>query len=380
MIQLPGPSAFSRFKLNQIMEKFEEVGLAQLPRITAVFVHFVDLYHPLSLNEQRRLEAILTYGERPPFAETNNGTKDSTVSVVVLPRQGMISPWSTKATDIAHCCGLPSIRRIERGVHWQFHGRGSGCLDESQVFGKMAPFIHDRMTERMITEPFNDSLIFLNSSPFSPQIPLPAGGTQDVFIEANKRLGLALNLGEIEYLRAAYQQLGREPTETELMMFAQVNSEHCRHKIFNAAWRMDKEPISDESLFDRIRHTYHCSPGTIRLAYRDNAAVIEGSHGEWFAPHQHTGIYQASPGEVHLLLKVETHNHPTAISPFPGAATGSGGEIRDEGATGRGAKPKAGLVGFSVANLDIPGFLRPWEHRHGAPDHFASALQIITSP
>ena len=377
MILLPGPSAFSQFKLDQIVGRFKEVGLAQLPKITAVFIHFVDLYHSLNLSEQRRLEAILTYGERPPLARTNNVTKDPSVSVVVLPRQGTISPWSTKASDIAHRCGLPSVRRIERGVCWQFYDCGSLRLDEPQVFGKIAPFIHDRMTERIITEPFNDSLIFSNLIPISPRASLPEDGVQDIFLEANKRLGLSLNLGEIEYLRVAYRKLGREPTETELMMFAQVNSEHCRHKIFNAAWRLDGEPLSDESLFDMIRHTYHCSPGTIYLAYSDNAAVIEGSCGEWFAPDKHTGIYQASPEDVHFLMKVETHNHPTAISPFSGAATGSGGEIRDEGATGRGAKPKAGLVGFSVANLNIPGFLRPWEYGQGAPDHLASALQIM---
>ncbi|MCH9674639.1 MAG: phosphoribosylformylglycinamidine synthase, partial [Gammaproteobacteria bacterium] len=308
---------------------------------------------------------------------TSAGAGDAAVSVIVSPRPGTVSPWSSKATDIAHNCGLADVRRLERGVRWQlFDDQRPSQLGQLEVLAPLFPLIHDRMTETVVIDQGSAPLIF-DTAPPRPLQKLELGGDpKAVLTEANARLGLALNTGEIAYLEAAYQRLNKQPTDAELMMFAQVNSEHCRHKIFNADWIIDGQP-ADESLFDMIRHTYKESPGEIRSAYRDNSAVTTGSAGHWFAPDFETGRYQSEADDVHLLMKVETHNHPTAISPFPGAATGSGGEIRDEGATGRGSRPKAGLVGFSVADLNVPGFAQPWEQGRPVPEHLASALQIM---
>jgi phosphoribosylformylglycinamidine synthase len=288
--------------------------------------------------------------------------------LLVVPRTGTISPWSSKATDIAHVCGLTAIRRIERGIAYRL-------LDTRPLgperLAAIAPVLFDRMTEMVLFETEHAERLFGHTAP------KPLGQIDREQLEsANRELGLALSADEISYLVSNFERLGRQPTDVELMMFAQANSEHCRHKIFNASWIIDGRK-RDESLFAMIRYTHARNPNGVLSAYRDNAAVIEGTRGKRYFPNPHTGIYGAVDEPIDILMKVETHNHPTAISPFPGASTGSGGEIRDEGATGRGAKPKAGLTGFSVSNLRIPGYERPWESEFGKPDRIASALDIM---
>ena len=306
-------------------------------------------------------------------------------ATVVTPRPGTISPWSSKATDIARRCGLDGVTRIERGVAWSIAHPGD---DGRDVAGALCDsgLLHDRMTQSacppgtfLSAMPGSDAgveAIFLDGTP-PPHSTIPLGEDAPGSLEdANEALGLALGAAELDYLRARFGELGRDPTDAELMMFAQVNSEHCRHRIFNASWTIDGVEI-ERSLFQMIRHTQALNPGGVLSAYHDNAAVMRGHDASWFVPDPDTRRYAYRPGRVEILMKVETHNHPTAISPFPGAATGSGGEIRDEAATGRGARTKAGLAGFSVSNLRIPGFVQPWERDHGRPPHIASALEIM---
>ena len=285
----------------------------------------------------------------------------------IVPRVGTTSPWSSKATDIAHVCGLSSVRRIERGVEWTFTGSGDRAL--------IGAALADRMTESVLLRPDHLLRVIQHAGSPRPLRTVPIGELH----AANTRLGLALADDEIDYLTARYRELGRDPTDVELMMFAQANSEHCRHKIFNAAWTIDGR-AEDRSLFAWIKRTTEATPDGVLSAYKDNAAVVEGHVADRLFPDEH-GVYRAVREPSHVLGKVETHNHPTAISPFPGAATGSGGEIRDEGATGRGGKPKAGLVGFTVSNLRLPGALEPWEPPDaqwtGKPDRIASALDIM---
>ena len=306
-------------------------------------------------------------------------------ATVVTPRPGTISPWSSKATDIARRCGLDGVIRIERGVAWSIEHTGD---DGRGVAGALCAsgLLHDRMTQSACAPGTFLSAVsgsdagveamFLDGAP-PPHSTIPLGEDAPGALEdANEALGLALGGAELDYLRARFGELGRDPTDAELMMFAQVNSEHCRHKIFNASWTIDGVEF-ERSLFQMIRHTQALNPGRVLSAYHDNAAVMRGHDASWFIPDPDTRRYTSRPGRVEVLMKVETHNHPTAISPFPGAATGSGGEIRDEAATGRGARTKAGLAGFSVSNLRIPGFVQPWEHDHGRPPHIASALEIM---
>ena len=305
--------------------------------------------------------------------------------IVVTPRAGTISPWSSKATDIAGLCGLEHVSRIERGIEWTFTLTGG---DERTTAGRLAAsgLLHDRMTQcaSPAREFFADGeraspgmkAIFLDGTPPSHSTISLGTDAPGALEDANASLGLALGREEIDYLGVRFRELGRDPTDAELMMFAQVNSEHCRHKTFNASWTIDGVEC-ERSLFEMIRHTQARNQGEVLSAYRDNSAVISGHAASWFVPDPHTGRYSAAPGRVEILMKVETHNHPTAISPFPGAATGSGGEIRDEAATGRGARSKAGVTGFSVSNLRIPGFVQPWEHDSGRPPHMASALEIM---
>jgi phosphoribosylformylglycinamidine synthase len=287
-----------------------------------------------------------------------------------VPRIGTISPWSSKATDIAHHCGLDQVERIERGVaYWTDRVLASGEKD------LLAPLIHDRMTETVL-ESFDDAARLFEHIAPQPLATIDLVREGRAALErANRDLGLALSADEMAYLADHFERVGRNPTDVELMMFAQANSEHCRHKIFNAEWVIDGEP-QPHSLFGMIRTTHEKHPRGTVVAYADNAAIMEGATVARFYPRE-DGSYRYSDEPAHILMKVETHNHPTAISPFPGAATGSGGEIRDEGATGRGAKPKAGLTGFSVSNLRIPGFEQPWEADHGRPARIASALQIM---
>ncbi len=290
-----------------------------------------------------------------------------------MPRPGTISPWSSKATDIAHVCGLGAVLRIERGVEYSIGI--DGRPDEAALHALAAP-LHDRMTEAVLLDARQAAELFATHAPRPlAHIPLSTRG-RDALVEADRALGLALSADEIDYLVAAYERLARDPTDVEIMMFAQANSEHCRHKIFNADWLIDGV-AQPKSLFAMIRNTHAVSPAGVLSAYQDNAAVLEGPVGARLMADPGSGEYRYVEEPVDILIKVETHNHPTAISPFPGAATGSGGEIRDEGATGRGGKPKAGLVGFSVSNLCIPGRARPWEGTTGRPGRIASALEIM---
>ena len=306
-------------------------------------------------------------------------------AIVVTPRPGTISPWSSKATDIARRCGLAEVSRVERGVAWTVTQAGGDPGDASRFLAGSG-LLHDRMTQSAFPARTFFSAesgpgtgiraVFHDGTPLSHST-IGLGVDPCTALEgANASLGLSLDFAEIEFLRARFRDLGRDPTDAELMMFAQVNSEHCRHKIFNASWTIDGV-AHERSLFDMIRHTHARNPGDVLSAYRDNAAVTGGHAASWFVPEGGTGRYSTVPGRVEIVMKVETHNHPTAISPFPGAATGTGGEIRDEAATGRGARSKAGVAGFSVSSLRIPGFVQPWEHDCGRPSHVASPLEIM---
>ena len=329
----------------------------------------------------RRLERLLDASAIPPArVEATLGT-----AIVVTPRPGTISPWSSKATDIARHCGLGCVARIERGTAWTLAQSGADPDGTSTTLAGSG-LLHDRMTQfawlpktflrDTSTSGAGTKALFLDGQP-RPHSPVGLHcGARAALETANASLGLALSPEELDFLRARFGDLGRDPTDAELMMFAQVNSEHCRHKIFNASWTIDGVG-RERSLFEMIRHTQACHPGEVLSAYRDNAAVMRGHAVGWFVPDPHSRRYATVPGRVEIVMKVETHNHPTAISPFPGAATGSGGEIRDEAATGRGARSKAGLAGFAVSNLRIPDFVQPWEHHRGRPSHIASALDIM---
>jgi phosphoribosylformylglycinamidine synthase len=367
MLQLPGPAALSAFRIAKLLDRLTvlDPGLSGLD---ARFMHFVDLARPLTPAETALLAQLLTYGPRlptPPYDATAG-------SVLVVPRSGTISPWSSKATDIARVCGLDGVRRIERGILYQLRTRAPLGAEHLR---RLAPPLHDRMTEEALLDPAQVARLFEQRAP-QPLTRVSLKGGRAALAAADRRLGLALSAEEMDYLLESFARLERDPTDVELMMFAQANSEHCRHKIFNARWIIDGQP-RDESLFAMIRYSHARHPGGVLSAYRDNAAVIEGTPGKRFFPDAARGVYAASEEPIDFVIKVETHNHPTAISPFPGAATGAGGEIRDEGATGRGAKPKAGLTGFCVSNLRIPDYLQPWEREFGAPAHLASALDIM---
>jgi phosphoribosylformylglycinamidine synthase len=365
LIRLRGRSALSAFRLQQLLKSASAIpGL----HVAAEFWHFVQLARALDGGEQARLERILTYG--PAVAEVaEKGTL-----MLVLPRPGTISPWSSKATDIARHCGLDAVQRIERGVAYWAAVKGE-ALSESQR-SVLAPLVHDRMTESVFGSFEGAATLFEHFPPRALATVDVMRGGRDALAQANREMGLALSEDEIDYLAEHFVRIKRNPTDVELMMFAQANSEHCRHKIFNAAWVIDGEPRG-HTLFGMIRATHEQHPRGTVVAYADNSSVIEGAQVARFYPRER-GEYRAGEELTHILMKVETHNHPTAISPFPGAATGSGGEIRDEGATGRGAKPKAALTGFTVSNLQIPGFVQPWEADGiGRPRRIASALQIM---
>ncbi len=367
MLYIPGAPALSAFRIAKLLSKLRALE-PQIAALGSRFLHFVDLGRPLEPSEREVLERLLTYGPRP----AHETASDEGESLLVVPREGTISPWSSKATDIARVCGLEAVRRIERGIVYTVSA--TRPLGHERLI-KLAPELFDRMTEQVLLDPAEAERLFRHMPP-KPlrRVPLARGLT--ALEEANRELGLALSGDEIEYLLSNFQRLGRDPSDVELMMFAQANSEHCRHKIFNADWIIDGRR-REESLFSMIRYTHARNPRGVLSAYCDNAAVIEGPVGTRYlrAPDSH--IYRPSREPIDILMKVETHNHPTAISPFPGAATGSGGEIRDEGAAGRGAKPKAGLTGFSVSHLRIPGNERPWELDFGRPARVASALEIM---
>jgi phosphoribosylformylglycinamidine synthase len=361
MLTLRGGPALSAHRKARLLGRVRE----RAPAVRALEAHWIylaDLERGLSGPERERLGRLV--------GEAAHAGAAAAALAWVVPRLGTISPWSSKATDIARACGLDAVRRLERGIGYALDGGGERDVELA------LPLLFDRMTQSVLRELAGAEALFAHAAPGElARIPVGARG-RAALVEADRALGLALAPDEIDYLLAAFERLGRDPTDVELMMFAQANSEHCRHKIFNAGWTLDGEPQS-HTLFAMIRNTTEKSPDGVLSAYSDNAAVIAGTTASRFFPDPRSGVYRSHPEAVHAVLKVETHNHPTAISPFPGAATGAGGEIRDEGATGRGARPKAGLVGYSVSNLRIPGAVQPWEVDCGRPERIASALDIM---
>jgi phosphoribosylformylglycinamidine synthase len=374
VFSLPGGPALSPFRLAALLRDLQACQPRE-PRVLAVaahFVHFVDAPLPLGAAERRRLLQLLGEGG---YGEGGEGPAAGPTQHVVLvtPRIGTVSPWSSKATDIAQVCGLTGVRRLERGTRYAL--RCSGPL-EATALQRLTPLLHDRMTESIWIDAPAPAALYEPAAPRPLRTVALGDDGAAALMRANAAWGLALSAAEIDYLLETFRTLGRDPTDAELMMFAQTNSEHCRHKIFNAGFVIDGA-VQALSLFEMIRATHRANPAGVLSAYRDNAAVIEGSRGARFFPDPLTQRYGASHEPVDILMKVETHNHPTAISPFAGAATGAGGEIRDEGATGIGAKPKAGLCGFSVSNLRIPGLVQPWEGDAETPDRIASPLDIM---
>ena len=365
MLKLRGSLALSPFRMDKLLASARE----RVPGVNAVraeYVYFVAVEQQLTDDELLRLRQVLDVES----VDTQPLCGDV---MLVVPRPGTISPWSSKATDIVHLCGLGKVRRIERGTIFAF-SKGNAPLSAHEC-ASVAPLIHDRMTQSVYTGLHEAEALFTRAEPAPLTTVDVLDGGRAALVEANRALGLALSDDEIEYLCESFRQLERNPTDVELMMFAQANSEHCRHKIFNAGWRIDGED-QPRSLFAMIRNTSRKHPDGIISAYRDNAAVVQGPWAQRFFPNS-AGEYQRLWEDGHIIMKVETHNHPTAISPFAGAATGVGGEIRDEGATGVGAKPKAGLAGYSVSNLRIPHFPQPWETDHGKPSRIASALDVM---
>jgi phosphoribosylformylglycinamidine synthase len=362
---LPGGPALSAFRLERRVRELRALAPA-LQGVSSAYLHFVELRRPLAEAEHERLRTHLRYGPRAP-------ARTLQPALVVLPRIGTISPWSSKATDILHVCGLDAIARVERGIAYEL--ASATPLSDAEL-ERIAAALHDRMTESVVRDVADAQALFRHAVPARGRRIALGNDGRAALARANRELGLALNDAEIDYLLECFRAVERDPTDTELLMFAQANSEHCRHKIFNAEWTLDgvRQP---RSLFEMIRNTHARHPDGVLSAYRDNAAVIAGRAAVRFYPRAEDGEYAPHPCDAHIMIKVETHNHPTAISPFAGAATGSGGEIRDEGATGRGAKPKAGLAGFSVSHLRIPGFVQPWEGEACAPSRLASPLEIM---
>ncbi|XXF10118.1 phosphoribosylformylglycinamidine synthase [Pseudomonas sp. D2-3] len=364
MLILRGAPALSAFRHGKLLEQLT----SKVPAVTglyAEFAHFADVDGALSADEEQVLARLLKYGPSVPVQEPSGRL------LLTIPRFGTISPWSSKASDIARNCGLEKIRRLERGIAYYVAGE----LSDADV-QHVAALLHDRMTQLVLSNLQDAAKLFSHAEPK----PLTAvdilGGGRAALEKANVELGLALAEDEIDYLVNAFRNLARNPHDIELMMFAQANSEHCRHKIFNASWDIDGQ-AQEKSLFGMIKNTYQMHSENVLSAYKDNASVIVGHTAGRFFPNPQTRQYGAVQEPVHILMKVETHNHPTAISPFSGASTGSGGEIRDEGATGRGAKPKAGLTGFTVSNLNIPGFEQPWEQAYGKPERIVTPLDIM---
>ena len=371
LLHFEGGNALSAFRAQALLPRLQAVS----PRITGVsarHVHWVWSEGQLPAPAVATLEALLKYGD------AYTGPSDGAL-IVVAPRLGTVSPWASKATDIAHNCGL-AIKRVERVTEFRVTLKtgllGGAKALTAEELQAAAAVLHDRMTESVLLQREDAVHLFDERAgrPMEHVDVLSLG--RSALVSANKDFGLALSDDEIDYLVDAFTGLKRNPTDVELMMFAQANSEHCRHKIFNANFTIDGE-AQEHSLFQMIRNTHKLAPQHTVIAYSDNASVMEGGtierwlpgEGEKYGPKQDT---------VHVLMKVETHNHPTAISPFPGASTGSGGEIRDEGATGRGSRPKSGLTGFSVSNLNLPGTNEPWEQNpYGKPEHIASPLQIM---
>ncbi|MFB9865959.1 phosphoribosylformylglycinamidine synthase [Vreelandella sulfidaeris] len=379
MLELRGAPALSAFRHARLLTVLRE-RVPEVEALSAHYVHFIDVHSQergegLDDTLRERLAQLLEYG-----THSQVDIPDRAQRFLVVPRLGTQSPWSSKATDIAHNCGLQAVSRIERGIDYRV---GFTTILDEESLNALAALLHDRMTETVLADASDAAKLFAQHDPAPLGSVDILNGGREALATANQALGLALADDEIDYLVDAFNELGRNPSDVELMMFAQANSEHCRHKIFNADWVIDGEPQS-HSLFKMIKNTFASSPDNVLSAYSDNAAVIKGSQGGRFFATPLIGAeneranYATHQEPIHILMKVETHNHPTAIAPFPGAATGSGGEIRDEGATGIGGKPKAGLSGFTVSNLRIPEFVQPWEaFDYGKPERMESALTIM---
>ncbi|AFZ83621.1 phosphoribosylformylglycinamidine synthase [Candidatus Kinetoplastibacterium blastocrithidii TCC012E] len=374
----PGSAALSSFRIDQLLNKFKDFGLC-VSNISSYYDHFVCVEEVLDFRKSARLNDLLTYGgnvfDRKSIDEDKN-----ILELIVIPRIGTVSPWSSKATEIAHNCGFCEVNRIERGVHFIVESDQKVSFND-QDLDKLFSLLHDRMTEIIIRNDFDINLLFKDSGISKLKI-IPLINEGIVALQkANYDLGLALSEEEIHYLSNSFAALGRDPTDVELIMFAQANSEHCRHKIFNASWVIDGER-KDFSLFEMIKSTHLAQPKGTVVAYSDNAAIMNGRNISFFHPEipNDSGMakYVASDLDMNILMKVETHNHPTAIAPFQGASTGAGGEIRDEGATGRGSKPKAGLTGFTVSHLRISDSIQPWEFSYeNTPKRVSSPLSIM---
>ncbi|UJF20064.1 phosphoribosylformylglycinamidine synthase [Vibrio sp. SS-MA-C1-2] len=363
---LRGSPALSEFRVHKLLKCCHQLQLP-ITNISVEFIHLIDSSTPLVPTDRAKLEQLLNYGPNDK-QQSHFG-----MTLFVAPRVGTISPWSSKATDIAHHCGLAMINRIERGRQYWIDSEEP--LTSKQLTD-LQSLLYDKMMEQICFDSAELAAIFLQSSPKLMQYIDILGAGCKALEQANIELGLALAEDEIDYLMENFIKLERNPTDIELMMFAQANSEHCRHKVFNADWIIDGQK-QDKSLFQMIRNTHKVTQEHVLSAYKDNAAVMTGSKVGRFYPDPNSRQYGYHQQDNQILMKVETHNHPTAISPWPGAATGSGGEIRDEGATGIGGKPKAGLVGFTVSNLKIPNFVQPWEQEFGKPDRIVSALDIM---
>ncbi len=362
MLTLRGAPAHSDFRTQKLLASLQQVD-SSVKSVYAEFVHFADLARELDGSELEVLSQLLVYG---PKAESQSSPKGSLY--LVVPRPGTISPWSSKATDIAHNAGLDAVLRLERGVAYYVDGG-----DNSAAISEL---LHDRMVEAVFGQLEEAEQLFRHEEP-RPQASVDIlGGGRAALAAANTQLGLALADDEIDYLLKSFTDLGRNPVDVELMMFAQANSEHCRHKIFNASWTLDGDDMP-KSLFGMIKNTFEQGGDNVLSAYADNASVIVGNKAGRFYPDPETKSYGYHQEDIHILMKVETHNHPTAIAPFPGAGTGAGGEIRDEGAVGRGSKPKVGLTGFTVSNLQIPGYQQPWEQDYGKPNRIVTPLDIM---
>ena len=365
MLVLRGTPALSDFRIEKCLSQFVENSLP-IHAVYAEYTHFVMVSAQLSEQENSTLAKLLTYGP------DRRDHKPEGVLLLVTPRPGTISPWSSKSTDIVHNCGLDKVQRLERGVAYYLQADN---LTDAQL-AVVKALLHDRMTEVIMADFQTAQSLFVQSEPTPLSSVDMLGQGKAALQQANIHLGLALADDEVDYLFENFSQLGRNPNDVELYMFAQANSEHCRHKIFNADWTIDGQ-VQPKSLFKMIKNTYEQCGENVHSAYKDNAAVMEGSFAGRFFPTSQDNEYRYHHEDIDILMKVETHNHPTAIAPFSGAATGSGGEIRDEGATGRGSKPKAGLIGFSVSNLRIPGFEQPWEKDFGKPARIVSAFDIM---
>ena len=382
MVCQHGSSALSPFRIEKILSQLGQQG-ANIKHLYAEFRHFIWVENNganfgLNATQHETLKQILTYGPTLQVDDLNSNSPQGDL-LVVIPRIGTISPWASRATDIVQHCGLENVQRVERGIAYFVQTKNGEKLTQAERKA-LLPLIHDRMTETVIANMDDAAKLYHTDTPKPLSTVDILQGGKAALVQANNEMGLALSPDEVDYLFENFTKIQRNPTDVELMMFAQANSEHCRHKIFNADWVIDGAN-QEFSLFGMIRNTHKLNPGNTVVAYSDNSSIVEGQIAggktKRFYPREQ-GAYSFIEEEMHYLMKVETHNHPTAISPFAGAATGAGGEIRDEGATGSGSKPKAGLTGFSVSNLNIPNFQQPWESKdYGRPSRIASPLQIM---